>query len=65
MMSFDLTFLRKQDYTLTNLGVLNQVNFGMTRNTCQVSETEDLVVSVEGEVRNLTNNVQRKEVLKL
>ena len=64
-MSFDLTFLRKQDYTLTNLGVLNQVNFGMTRNTCQVSETEDLVVSVEGEVRNLTNNVQRKEVLKL
>ena len=50
---------------LTNLDVLNQVNFGMTRNTCQVSETEDLVVSVEGEVRNLTNNVQRKEVLKL
>ena len=57
MISFDLTFLRKQDYKLTN-----QVNFGLTRNTCQVSETEDLVVSVEGEVRNLTNDVQRKEI---
>ena len=51
MKSFDLTFLRKRDYALTNVGY--QVTFGVTRSTCQVSETEDLIVSVEGEVRNL------------
>ena len=35
------------------MGIINQVNYGFTTNTCQISETEDLVVSIEGEVSSL------------
>ena len=38
------------------MGLINQVNYGFTSNTCQISETEDLVVSIEGEVSTSKTN---------
>ena len=39
------------------MGIINQVNYGFTTNTCQISETEDLVVSIEGEVSSSKTNL--------